>query len=81
MEKMDNKYIGEVFKKDGTVVPDDEWIVFRAQDKALVPTLTFYYATCMEQGCDQDHLNNILQLRDRVKEFQINNPERCKIPD
>lgn len=79
--KMDNKYIGDVFKNNGTLVPRDEWIVFRAKDLALIPTLQSYLRECIRLGCDQEHLNGIDKLMQRVYKFQKENPEICKKPD
>lgn len=79
--KMDQKYKGEVFKNNGTPVPEDEWIVFRAKDLALVETLEAYHCICTKLYCPNEHLDGIIRLKDRVVEFQNNNPERCKIPD
>ena len=78
-KKMDKKYIGNLFKVTGQEVPPEEWFVFRAQDKAVVPMLETYYNECKELGCDETHLTSILALKDRVVEFQTN--VRCKVPD
>jgi len=80
--KMDDKYYGNVFKnEDDSKVPADEWIVFRAKDLALVPTLITYLNTCSDIGCDDKHIRNIVELIVRVMKFQKNNPDRCKNPD
>lgn len=82
MDKMDLKYHGKVFNTEtGEVVPDDEWIVFRAKDKAVPYMLDAYEEACMRLMCDKNHLERIAKLKTRVLNFQVNYPERCKIPD
>lgn len=75
------KYKGEIFKNDGTLVPEDEWIVFMAKDLALVPTLIAYLNNCSNLGCDEKYLREIVELTIKVMKFQKNNIDKCKIPD
>lgn len=79
--KIDQKYHGKVFKKDGTPIPEDEWIVFRAKDLCFIPALDTYIDECAARGCTDKHLKGLVELRKKVLEFQRDNPERCKIPD
>lgn len=81
MEKVDRKYHGQVFKADGTPVPEEEIIVFRATDKAVPEMLEAYYNKCKELGADVEHLTAVNLLYKRVISFQEENPERCKVPD
>ena len=80
--KIDGKFFGEIYKnKDGSKVPEDQWIVFLAKDNAVPPMLTFYLAACMEIGADSHHINAVSALKDRVRKWREENPELCKIPD
>ena len=76
---IDKKYQAQVFKHDGTMVED--YIIFRAKDKCVPAMLDAYYNECKIWGADPFHLGIIRQLKDRVCEFQYNNPEKCKVPD
>lgn len=81
-EKIDQKYDGFITKTNSReAVPADEWIVFRAKDLALLPTLQAYLGECIKLGCSEKHLNGIVELMVKVHSFQKNNPSRCKIPD
>ena len=79
--KMDHKYNGEIFKNDGTVVPEDEWIVFRAKDQVVPMMLDFYLMKCIELNANSFHVKEIELLINRVNQFQYANPKRCKVPD
>ena len=81
MEKIDQKYYGNVFKNDGTPVPEDEWIVFRAKDLALPAAMDAYIEKCKRLDCDMEFIHEFTILKDRVRIFQLENQERCKIPD
>lgn len=65
---IDNKYQGVILKADGEVVND--WIVFRAQDMAVLPMLKFYREHCIKIGAKQFHTDNISRLIDRVEIYQ-----------
>lgn len=77
---IDQKYYGEVFKNDGTRVPEEERIVFRAKDRAVPFMLEAYAAECKKIGCSNFHVEEILLLRDRVIHYQ-RSTGFCKIPD
>lgn len=80
--KIDQKYKGRITKRsDGTIVPEDEWIVFRAKDLALPAAMSAYIRKCEQLGCNKDFIQEFIKLKGRVVRFQISNPERCKIPD
>ena len=81
-EILDQKYIIHA-RKAGTdyIISQDEAILFRAQDKALVPTLKAYKEECKKLGCSEDHLGGITALIDRVKIWQSKNLSRVKRPD
>lgn len=78
--KLDLKYSGIIYK-GLKQVPADEWIVFRAQDNALVDTLIFYLGKCIQLGIEDDHKQSILDLIGRVRTWRALYPEKCKTPD
>ena len=82
LTKLDAKFSGVIFKvKDGSIVPDDEYMVFLAKDRAFLPTLRFYRDECAKIGADQEHLAAVDRTIDRLLGWQVKNPERMKLPD
>lgn len=80
--KLDLKFYGEIRKaKDDSIVPDDRWMCFLAQDNAFMPTLIFYRNKCVELGCDDEHIAAVNETIERVKEWRRINVEKCKNPD
>lgn len=81
-EKLDTKVYGLLRKtKNDQTIPDDEYIVFQVQDRALLPTLSFYWDECARLGAAQPQLDGVLRLIERVREWQAAHPERLKVPD
>jgi len=81
VKRLDRKYRAVVVKNNGTAVPEEEVIIFRALDMALPMTLHAYERYCTQLGCDETHLSGIRDLRKRVLDYQENNIYRCKVPD
>jgi hypothetical protein len=79
--KLDGKYTGTIRKADGTVVPNDEWIVFRAKDLAVPAVLLAYYDECARRGSPESHLKGVMDLYERVDRWQMGHPDQCKVPD
>jgi len=79
MTQVDRKYTGVIMKADGTIV--DDWIIFRAQDKAVLQMLAHYAGVCIEKGCSKKHTDGIINLIKRVRAWQESNPDRMKLPD
>lgn len=80
--RMDGKVHGTLIRnKDGREIPEDEFVVFRPHDNALVPTLECYRQHCMELGVSQEQLLAIEALMERVAAWRYNHPERCKVAD
>jgi hypothetical protein len=80
--KLDGKFHGVVVKnKDGSVVPQDQWLVFLAKDNAVPATLAFYQEECTRLGADLAQIEAVRELRDRVDEWRRENPHACKTPD
>lgn len=60
-EKLDPKFAGVIFKvKDGTIVPDDEYVVFLAKDNAFAAILPLYRDKCAELGCDGEQFQELV---------------------
>jgi hypothetical protein len=80
--KLDGKFHGVIVKnKDGSIVPQDEWIVFLAKDDALLPTLKFYEKECERIGAQPEQLKAISELIERVAIWRRENMDKCKVPD
>lgn len=80
--KLDGKFTGTLTKnKDGSTVPDDQWIVLLAKDNAVPATLEFYYGECLRVGAGQDQVQSVAALIERVRQWRAANPDKCKIPD
>jgi hypothetical protein len=80
--KLDAKFYGELRKvKDDSIVPDDEYVVFLAKDNAFAALLPFYYAKCIELGCDAEQVDAVERMIDRLQEWRAANPDRLKNPD
>lgn len=80
--KLDAKFSGVIFKvKDGSIVPDDEYMVFLAKDAAFLPTLQFYRSECVRLGADREHIEAVNRTIDRLVVWQDSNRHRLKVPD
>jgi len=84
MRKIDGKYqtSGDITKLDGTPIPEDEpLILFRAQDKLLVPLLEKYNELCINAGSPEGQVNLLEQRINEIKAWQATNQVKLKIPD
>lgn len=82
MEKLDAKFEGEIRKvKDGSIVPDDEYVVFLAKDNAFAEVLPIYLDKCRDLGCDADQIAAVVRMIGRVVVWRGLHPGRCKSPD
>ena len=63
------------------VYTENEGIFFCAHDMAVPTMLRAYYDKCKELGCETEHLESILLLRERVIAYQADNTDKTKIPD
>jgi hypothetical protein len=82
IKKLDQKFYGTVFKaKDGSEVPDTQWVVFLAKDDAFVLTLPTYLENCIKMGCDDEQIAAVERLMENVNEVRRANPGRNKKPD
>lgn len=80
--RLDGKVHGTLVQnKDGKEVPEDEFVVFRAHDRLLMPVLRTYYATCVAEGADSSQCQAVLDLVGRVAAWQAAHPDRLKLPD
>ena len=82
MPKLDAKFGGTIRKvKDGSIVPDDQWVVFLAKDSAFAEVLPLYQAACARMGADDDQLAAVDRLIDRMNAWREANPDKVKVPD
>lgn len=82
LSKLDAKFSGVIFKvKNGSIVPDDEYMVFLAKDNAFPATLDFYRAHCITLGADQEHIAAVDRTIQRLKTWRAANVLACKTPD
>lgn len=82
LAKLDAKFSGVIFKvKDGSIVPDDQYMVFLAKDQAFFNTLKFYREECIRLGADQEHIDAVNRTIDRLITWRIKNNDRLKVPD
>lgn len=82
MTKLDGKFYGTIFKaKDDSAVPDDEYVVFIAQDDAFAAILPTYLTKCIELDCDEEQIQAATRLIGRVVAWRKANPDKCKTPD
>lgn len=82
MKKLDAKFTGVIVKnKDGSIVPQDEYVVFLAKDNAFPATVEFYINECRRQGAEPEQVDAVREMYDRLTEWREANPDRCKPPD
>lgn len=80
--KLDAKFEGEIRKvKDGSIVPDDEYVVFLAKDNAFAKALPYYLMQCVKLGADDEQILAVVRMIRRVDAWRAAHPERCKTPD
>lgn len=80
--KLDAKFEGEIHKvKDGSIVPEDEYVVFLAKDNCFADVLPIYLAKCIKAECDDEHVDSVLRMIRRVRQWRASNPSRLKYPD
>jgi len=80
--KLDAKFDGTIHKvKDGSIVPDDEYVVFLAKDNAFALALPVYRAICAAMGADDEHLNAVDRMIARLHLWRGQNRSKCKTPD
>lgn len=80
--KLDAKFSGVIFKiKDGSIVTDDEYVVFLAKDTAFANILPAYRAECVRLGADQEQIAAVDRMVLRLKDWRKTYPDRLKVPD
>lgn len=80
--KLDGKFHGIIAKnKDGSIVPQDQWMCFLAKDNAVPATLMFYREECTRQGAAPEQIAAIEAMIVRVDNWRNAHPELCKVPD
>ena len=72
MEKIDRKYqISAVSAEHRHSHSEFDSVLFLAKDKALVPTLQFYFEECIRLEVDINQLIGIKLLIERVQKWQL----------
>jgi hypothetical protein len=80
--KLDAKFEGEIRKvKDGSIVPDDEYVVFLAKDNAFAEVIHQYRTVCIQKGCDEEQIAAVDRMILRLEKWRRDHPERLKDPD
>lgn len=80
--KLDGKFHGVIVKnKDGSIVPQDQWMVFLAKDNAFPATLLFYIEECQRKNASTAQVNAAREVYNRVMAWRAAHPELCKTPD
>ncbi len=80
--KLDAKFYGEIRKvKDDSIVPDDEYVVFLAKDNAFAETVRFYRRACELLGADQEQIDAVDRMIERIDDWRTANAHRLKVPD
>lgn len=80
--KLDAKFHGVIVKnKDGSIVPQDQWVVFLAKDDAFPATLRFYRSECEKLGACSAQLDAVDDMIDRLDTWRAENNNLCKTPD
>jgi len=90
--KLDKKFEGLITKvKDkpstgtmGSIVPDDQWVVFLAKDNAFAGedgALYYYRDRCSFLGADDEQMEAVESLIDRVEAWREKHPDLLKVPD
>ena len=81
-QKLDAKFSGVVFKvKDGSIVPDDEYVVFLIKDTAFWETLPHYRQKCVDLGADEEQIAAVDRMIERGRTWRERNLARLKTPD
>ena len=82
MQKLDAKFEGIIRKvKDGSLVPDDEYVVFLAKDDAFFDILPKYLAACVRNESDPEQLHAVIRMIARARLWRTAHPTRYKAPD
>jgi hypothetical protein len=78
---MDVRFFGTVRKvRDGTVVPDDQWMRFLLTDDAFAEVLPIYRRICERMGADDKQLAAVDRAITRVQAWRKVHPNELKMP-
>ena len=82
MENIDRKYqISAISVEHGHPHSEADSVLFLAKDKALIPTLQFYFDECTKLEADINQLIGIKLLIERVQRWQLENIDKLKVAD
>lgn len=76
----DRKY-GRVTTEHGDIPDDEPVIVFRGRDRLLVAVLDEYVRQCAAAGSPQRHVDIVQTSREKIRQWQQDNPDRVRTPD
>jgi hypothetical protein len=80
--KLDAKFYGTIRKaKDGSLVPEEEYVVFLAKDNCFAAVLPMYLEECIKQGADPEQIAAVQRMIERLNAWRALNPLKLKIPD
>lgn len=81
-EPIDRKFIFIAANPNtGSLVTQENGVVFKAADNALLPALQAYLQECERLEVDDAQMQGIVLLIERIKQWRKDNPDLCKIPD
>lgn len=80
--KLDAKFYGEIRKaKDGSIVPDDQYVVFLAKDNAFAAILPEYRRACVRLGADKEQIAAVDRMLARLLQWREQHHNALKVPD
>ncbi|KKN75954.1 hypothetical protein LCGC14_0375110 [marine sediment metagenome] len=80
--KLDGKFHGVIVKnKDGSVVPQDQWMCFLAKDNAVPAMLETYRTECIRLGAGEHQIMAVDAMLERVNKWRLANSSKLKTPD
>lgn len=80
--KLDAKFSGVIYKvKNGSIVTDDEYVVFLAKDTAFAHILPLYRDECIKLGADQEQIASVNRMITRLTDWRAANQHLVKVPD
>ncbi|HMH95647.1 MAG TPA: hypothetical protein VK577_03590 [Bradyrhizobium sp.] len=84
--KLDKKFYGEIRKaKNDAIVDDTECVVFLAHDDAFAAkpdgAVYHYLQRCFVLHADDEHIDAVRGLIERIENWRRQHPDRLKVPD
>ena len=80
MEKIDRKFRFVATNPcNGKVYTEDNALILCAKDEAVIPAMIEYMAACRRLGADDNHIDSVKLLIERLREYQVQ--VECRVPD